>query len=93
VTGWFLLQGDTTKPFTFRIEVIREGGSYCQRQVHVTQDPTQGVCFTCICSFKRPEKSVEERQLKVDIKEKYAVVLKGKRTEDWPECPGVDSPL
>jgi len=92
VTGWFILQGDTTKPFVYRVETIREGRGYCQRQVNVTQDATHGVCFTCICSFKRPEASHNERQLTVNLQEKYEVVLGHKRPEDWPEAPGVDSP-
>jgi len=92
ITGWFTLVGNTTKPFVYRVEVIRDGGGYCQRQVNVTQDSTKGVCFTCVCSFKRPEPSYNERKLKVDLREKYNSVLKNKRPEDWPECPGVDSP-
>jgi len=36
---------------------------------------------------------MSERQLTVDLREKYDVVLRGKKPEDWPECPGVDSPL
>jgi len=93
VTGYFILQGDTTCPFTYRIEAIRDGGGYCQRQVFVTQDSNKGVCFTCICSFKRPERSFNERSLNVDLREKYKVVLDGKEPGDWPECPGIDSPL
>lgn len=92
ITGWFTLQGVTDRPFVYRVETIREGGSYCQRQVNVTQDPSKGVCFTCICSFKKPEASNNERQLDLDLGEKYKDVLLGKVPEDWPECPGVDSP-
>jgi hypothetical protein len=60
--------------------------------VNVTQDPTKGVCFTCICSFKKPEANINHRSLKVDLQKEYAVVLEGKRPDDWPECPGIDSP-
>ncbi|KIW03487.1 acyl-CoA thioesterase II [Verruconis gallopava] len=92
ITGWFTLQGDTTRPFTYRVETIREGGGYCQRQVYVTQDSTKGVCFTCICSFKRPEPDLNRRALKANFREQYAAVLAGKNPDDHPECPGIDSP-
>ncbi|QDS75990.1 hypothetical protein FKW77_004369 [Venturia effusa] len=92
ITGWFTLQGQTDRPFVYRVENIREGGSYCQRQVNVTQDASKGVCFTCICSFKKAEVSNNERQLDFDLREKYKAVLRGKKAEDWPECPGIDSP-
>lgn len=36
--------------------------------------------------------SNNERQLDVKLEEKYKAVLDGKKAEDWPECPGVDSP-
>ena len=58
----------------------------------MTQDSGKGVCFTCICSFKRPEPSYNERSLELDLRKEYAIVLENKRAEDWPECPGVDSP-
>jgi hypothetical protein len=37
VTGHFLLVGRTDAPFRYRVEVVREGGGYCQRRVDVRQ--------------------------------------------------------
>ncbi|KAF2397700.1 Thioesterase/thiol ester dehydrase-isomerase [Trichodelitschia bisporula] len=94
ITGWFTLQGDTSRPFVYRVRNVRQGGSYCQRQVDVWQEPDleKGVCFTAICSFKRPEPTYNDRQHEGDLRAKYKAVLDGKRPEDWPEAPGVDSP-
>ena len=58
----------------------------------VTQSPSEAVAFTCICSFKRPEPDISPHSLPFDFKSIYASVLEGKRPEDHPECPGVDSP-
>jgi hypothetical protein len=60
--------------------------------VNVTQNASPGVAFTCICSFKRPEPTINPNSLTIDFEKEYASVLFGKRPEDHPECPGVDSP-
>jgi acyl-CoA thioesterase len=72
---------------------MREGTGYCQRQVDVWQHEKDGVCFTCICSFKKPEPNVSARQHQTNLREKYREVLGGKSPDDFPECPTVDSPF
>ena len=37
MTGHFLVVGRTDAPFRYRVEVVREGGGYCQRRVDVRQ--------------------------------------------------------
>jgi hypothetical protein len=60
--------------------------------VDVTQD--QGaVVFTLVCSFKTAEESVNERIQESRLEEQYRDVMTGKRIDELPECPGVDSPL
>ena len=72
---------------------MRDGKSYCQRQVDVWQDEaTQELCFTSICAFKKPEATVNDRQHDVAVGEKYAAALAGRQPTDFEPCPGVDSP-
>ncbi|GAM90597.1 hypothetical protein ANO11243_086420 [Dothideomycetidae sp. 11243] len=92
-TGWFILGGLLTVPFVYVVELIRDGGSYCTRTINVTQAEGKGICFTCTCSFKRAEQSPLDVQETIDIWDKYAVALEGKKEEDWPEAPAADMPL
>ncbi|KAG8631891.1 hypothetical protein KVT40_001031 [Elsinoe batatas] len=90
VTGFFILGGLTNVPFVYNIKIIRDGRSYCTRIVNVTQAEGKGICFTCTCSFKTDEESPLDVQEDIDLSEKYAAVLRGKKEEDWPEAPGMD---
>jgi len=90
VTGFFILAGLVNVPFVYNVKTIRDGRSYCTRIVNVTQAEGKGICFTCTCSFKREEESPLDVQEKIDLWEKYAVVLKGTKEEDWKEAPGMD---
>lgn len=92
VTGWFILAGLTTIPFIYNVKTIRDGRSYCTRIVNVTQAEGKGICFTCTCSFKKAEESALDVQDKIDLEEKYAVALRGKRPEELDEAPGMDVP-
>ena len=92
ITGWFILGGIPNVPFVYKVHTIRDGGSYCTRIVNVTQSEGKGICFTCTCSFKRDEGSILDVQEKVDLWDKYSVVLKDKRPEDFEEVPGMDVP-
>lgn len=52
MTGWFLLAGKANERFIYRVRTIRDGG-ISTRGVDVMQESDPGVCFTCVCSFKR----------------------------------------
>jgi hypothetical protein len=47
---------------------------------------------TCICSFKKAEANLLDIQDKVDLWQKYKVVLENKRPGDFEETPGMDVP-
>jgi acyl-CoA thioesterase II len=89
ITGSFTLPGRVDIPFTYYVRCVRDGGMYCLRSVDVRQEG--GICFTCICSFKRLEKdNPYTHQKKVDISQKYRSVLRGKKIEDHQHAPGAD---
>ncbi|THV85511.1 Thioesterase/thiol ester dehydrase-isomerase [Aureobasidium pullulans] len=92
VTGFFVLAGDSSIPFIYRVQTIRNGRSYCTRLVNVTQAEGKGICFTCTCSFKLPEEGNLDVQEKIDLDKQYEVVLSGKKPEDWQEVSGMDVP-
>jgi acyl-CoA thioesterase II len=92
VNGYFVLEGDSSIPFVYRVQTIRNGRSYCTRIVNVTQAEGKGICFTCTCSFKRPEGGHLDVQEEIDLGKKYNVVLAGKQPEDWEEAPGMGVP-
>jgi len=87
VTGFFTLSGASRIPFVYTVRRVRDGKSYAVRTVEVTQEETRGVCFTCTCSFKRPEvgEGVVEVQRGLVVGEEYEAALKGKRPEDHPD--------
>ncbi|KAK5170269.1 uncharacterized protein LTR77_004855 [Saxophila tyrrhenica] len=94
VTGWFLLLGKADERFTYRVRKIRDGG-YCTRGVDVLQETGSVVSFTCICSFKRPERKSTKTldiQSTIDLRKEYAAVLGNKRPDEHQEMPGVDAP-
>jgi acyl-CoA thioesterase len=93
ITGHFLLIGLTNVPFRYAVSVVRDGGGYVQRRVDVTQEGAKGVVFTCVCSFKTHEGSVQERSRRAELESAYETVLRGRPPESWPEAPGIDSPL
>lgn len=62
---------------------------YSLRSVDVRQEGA--ICFTCICSFKRPERNNPySHQKTVDISQEYRSALQGKKIEDHPHAPGAD---
>ncbi|TKA71387.1 hypothetical protein B0A55_04023 [Friedmanniomyces simplex] len=94
VTGWFLLPGKANERFVYNVRIIRNGG-YSTRGVDVVQESDPGVCFTCICSFKKPEKkstpSMDVRQ-QLDLRSEFSVVLENMQPHEHEEMPGVDAP-
>ncbi|KAK0938903.1 hypothetical protein LTR29_009514 [Friedmanniomyces endolithicus] len=94
VTGWFLLPGKADERFIYNVRIIRDGG-YSTRGVDVVQESDPGVCFTCICSFKKPEKestpSIDIRQ-RLDLRKEFSAVLMNKQPHEHEEMPGVDAP-
>lgn len=88
----FLLPGLPTVPFVYKVHNIRNGKSFCQRIVNVTQREGHGICFTCTASFKLEETSPLDIQTSVDLWAKYSEVLKNKTPYDFEECPGMDVP-
>ncbi|KAI9784347.1 MAG: hypothetical protein M1839_002408 [Geoglossum umbratile] len=83
VTGFWTGPGWADTPFVYTVRTIRDGKGYCTRAVDVTQEGRE-TCYTCTCSFKQPEESLLEFQERVDIKEKYEVILQGKGPRDLP---------
>ncbi|KAL0931525.1 acylthioesterase [Colletotrichum truncatum] len=47
------------------------------------------VCFSCICTFKRPEEGRVSSQ-EVPPQERFAHTLRTRSPEDWPGAPAVD---
>ncbi|KAJ0373327.1 hypothetical protein COL26b_008454 [Colletotrichum chrysophilum] len=47
------------------------------------------VCFSCICTFKRPEEGRVSSQ-EVPPQERFGEILKAKAPGDWPKAPAVD---
>lgn len=50
------------------------------RTVNVTQEEGKGICFSCHCSFKLPQPGPIDWQERLNLKEKYEVVLKDVKT-------------
>jgi len=94
VTGWFLLPGKADERFVYNVRIIRNGG-YSTRGVDVIQESDPGVCFTCICSFKKPEKistpSIDVRQ-RLEFRKEFSAVLHNKQPQEHEVMPGVDAP-
>ncbi|PGH17626.1 acyl-CoA thioesterase II [Helicocarpus griseus UAMH5409] len=91
ITGSFTLPGMDGIPYTYTVRHVREGSTYCLRAVDVSQG--EGVCFSCLCSFKRAERGYNyEHQQPANIQQRYKVALDGKKIEDHPLAPAVDRP-
>jgi len=48
--GYFILSGDVTKPITYEVDTIRDGGSFTTRRVVAKQDGR--AIFNMSCSFQ-----------------------------------------
>jgi hypothetical protein len=89
-TGYFTQLGRCDLPFIYHIQTVRNGRGFCVRTVNVTQEEGKGICFSCHCSFKRPEPGSINWQERVNMNEKYGVVLDGvKSTWEMEEAPSV----
>lgn len=60
----------------------------------VFQNSREDASFSCICSFKRPERNQRSVRIvqKANHREKYGGFITEKKPENWPEAPTVDSP-
>lgn len=63
--GYFLLPGDPAVPVDHHVDPTRDGGSFTTRTVRTMQD--DGVVFTMIASFQRPEQSIEHAPVAPDV--------------------------
>lgn len=90
MSGSFVLQGRTDRPFIFSVRHIRDGANYCVRAVDVRQKDR--ICFNCLCSFKLSEKhsSPSFHHQPVPVQARYKSVLDGKRPQDHPNSPAID---
>ncbi|KAL9079210.1 MAG: hypothetical protein Q9157_001879 [Trypethelium eluteriae] len=91
-TCFFILPGITDIPFVYHVKTVRDGGSYCTRSVSVVQAEGKGIAFTATVSFKRAESTLVEVWNGRDLYGHYATALRGRRPEDFPETPGMDTP-
>ncbi|KAH8645840.1 thioesterase-like superfamily-domain-containing protein [Xylariales sp. PMI_506] len=82
VTGYFTVLGLADEPFTYQVKVIRSGGNYSVRHVIATQEDDATICFTCLCSFKRPEPGFIKVQEQHNVKKKFEAILQGKEPEE-----------
>ncbi|MEU5397871.1 acyl-CoA thioesterase II [Streptomyces sp. NPDC005963] len=57
--GYFLRGGNTARPVVYRVERLRDGGSFATRQVSAAQDGE--VIFTLSASFKRSEHAFDRQ--------------------------------
>tara|TARA_B100001094_G_C18195576_1_gene810569 strand:- start:1549 stop:2409 length:861 start_codon:yes stop_codon:yes gene_type:complete len=55
--AYFLRAGDDTLPIVYRVEVMRDGGTYSARRVEAIQKGQP--IFYATCSFKQPEEGLE----------------------------------
>ena len=76
----------------YKVSKIPDGRSYLTRFITVTQEGANDICFTCTCSFKKPESNLLDLQEKMDLWQQYKPALEGKGPQDFIECHGVDIP-
>jgi len=58
----------------------------------VTQGSSEDITFTALISFKKDETNVLELQEDVDLWQRYASALKGRRPEEFRPTAGMDAP-
>ncbi|MCP3425770.1 acyl-CoA thioesterase II [Rothia sp. AR01] len=58
--GYFLRPGDVTRPITFGVERMRDGGSFSARRVHAYQEGR--VILSCIASFQSEDEGLEHQE-------------------------------
>ncbi|KAL1969301.1 hypothetical protein VTN77DRAFT_9493 [Rasamsonia byssochlamydoides] len=93
ISGFFLRLGQLDVPFIYSVRHVRDGGNFCLRAVEARQKGR--VCFSCLCSFKRPETQQANSSHQPpfsDLRRRYGSLIRGKRPEDHPLAPGIDAP-
>lgn len=63
--GYFLLPGHPEQPVDHHVDPTRDGGSFTTRTVRTVQ--ADGVVFTMIASFQRPEQSIQHAPVAPDV--------------------------
>lgn len=58
ISSYFLAPGANNEPFVYKVHRLRTGRGFATRVVEVYQK-TLGCCFTCTCSFTRPQKNIK----------------------------------
>jgi acyl-CoA thioesterase len=84
MTGYFTVIGLADEPFMYDVNDVRNGRNYCVKRVEVWQGDESQICFSGICSFKKPEKDFIDVQEKKNMEEKYSLLLGGKKVSELP---------
>jgi acyl-CoA thioesterase II len=89
MTGTFILPGRLDVPYVYTVRHIRDGSMYCTRAVDARQNGK--ICFSCLCSFKRPEGQQTFHHQPAPAQERFKALLAGKKPEDHLPSPSVDA--
>jgi acyl-CoA thioesterase len=76
--------GLADEPFTYDVQIVRDGKNYCVRKVDVTQEDEGVIVFTALCSFKKTEENFLNIQVPKIMEKKWSHLLKGKTAETLP---------
>ncbi|KAL3297973.1 acyl-CoA thioesterase II [Colletotrichum asianum] len=85
----------TSRTFCSRLVIVRQPKEPSKRlqaddfNLEDLESELGDVCFSCICTFKRPEEGRVSSQ-EVPPQERFAEILKEKAPGDWPKAPAVD---
>ncbi|EFQ36112.1 acyl-CoA thioesterase II [Colletotrichum graminicola] len=86
----------TSRTFCSKLVTARQPQAMSSRKEHDdnfllqdAEDELGNVCFTCICTFKRPEEGRIDSQEEPPQK-RFADILATKSPRDWPHAPAVD---
>jgi len=82
VTGYFTTIGLADEPFIYEVQTVRNGKNYCVRKVDVWQIEKSNICFSSICSFKRPEVHFLNIQRPRNLYREYSSLFGGKSISD-----------
>ncbi|KAK2041221.1 acyl-CoA thioesterase II, partial [Colletotrichum somersetense] len=86
----------TSRTFCSKLVTVRQPQAASSRKeqdsnflLEDAEEKLGNVCFTCICTFKRPEKGRIDSQEDPPQK-RFADILATKAPRDWPHAPAVD---
>ncbi|KAF4207163.1 hypothetical protein CNMCM8927_003734 [Aspergillus lentulus] len=89
MTGTFILPGLLDVPYVYTVRHTRDGSMYCTRAVDARQNGK--ICFSCLCSFKRPEGPQTFHHQPAPAQERFGSLLAGKKPEGHLASPSVDA--